>query len=50
MKLKNFLLVVLGVVGSFASQAQSNLLNAKTPAEIGKKPPARSRQKSSNTQ
>ncbi len=37
MKLKNFLLVVLGVVGSFASQAQSNLLNAKTPAEIGKK-------------
>ena len=37
MKLKNFLLVVLGVVGSFASHAQSNLLNAKTPAEIGKK-------------
>jgi len=37
MKLKNFLLVVLGVVGSFASNAQSNLLNAKTPAEIGKK-------------
>ena len=37
MKLKNFLLVVLGVVGSLASNAQSNLLNAKTPAEIGKK-------------
>jgi gliding motility associated protien GldN len=37
MKLKNFLLVVLGVAGSFASTAQSNLLNAKTPAEIGKK-------------
>ena len=37
MKLKNFLLVVLGVIGSFASNAQSNLLNAKTPAEIGKK-------------
>jgi gliding motility associated protien GldN len=37
MKLKNFLLVVLSVVGSIASNAQSNLLNAKTPAEIGKK-------------
>ncbi len=37
MKLKNFLLVVLGVAGSFTSTAQSNLLNAKTPAEIGKK-------------
>ena len=37
MKLKNFLLVVLSVVGSFASNAQSNLLNAKTPSEIGKK-------------
>jgi gliding motility associated protien GldN len=37
MKLKNFLLVVLGVAGSYSSLAQSNLLNAKTPAEIGKK-------------
>jgi gliding motility associated protien GldN len=37
MKLKNFLLVVIGVAGSLASNAQSNLLNAKTPAEIGKK-------------
>ncbi len=37
MKLKNFLLVVLGVAGSYASFAQSNLLNAKTPDEIGKK-------------
>ena len=37
MKLKNFLLVVLGVAGSLTSIAQSNLLNAKTPAEIGKK-------------
>ena len=37
MKLKNFLLVVLGVAGSYTSSAQSNLLNAKTPAEIGKK-------------
>jgi gliding motility associated protien GldN len=37
MKLKNFLLVVIGVAGSLTSTAQSNLLNAKTPAEIGKK-------------
>jgi gliding motility associated protien GldN len=37
MKLKNFLLVVIGVAGSLSSTAQSNLLNAKTPAEIGKK-------------
>jgi gliding motility associated protien GldN len=37
MKLKNFLLVVLAVAGSYTSKAQSNLLNAKTPDEIGKK-------------
>lgn len=37
MKLKNLLLAVVVVAGSFASNAQSNLLNAKTPAEIGKK-------------
>ena len=37
MKLKNLLLVVMSVVGSFSSKAQSNLLNAKTPLEIGKK-------------
>jgi gliding motility associated protien GldN len=37
MKLKNLLLVVMGVVGSFTSNAQSNLLNAKVPSEIGKK-------------
>jgi gliding motility associated protien GldN len=37
MKLKNFLLAVVIVAGSFVSNAQSNLLNAKTPAEIGKK-------------
>jgi gliding motility associated protien GldN len=37
MKLKNFLLVVLSIAGSLTSFAQSNLLNAKTPAEIGKK-------------
>lgn len=37
MKLKNFLLVVLALAGSITSNAQSNLLNAKTPDEIGKK-------------
>jgi gliding motility associated protien GldN len=37
MKYKNFLIVVAFVVGSFSSFAQSNLLNAKVPSEIGKK-------------
>lgn len=37
MKLINFLLVTLVFVGSFTSIAQSNLLNAKTPEDIGKK-------------
>lgn len=37
MKLKNLLLVVFSVMGSYTSFAQSNLLNAKTPDEIGKK-------------
>jgi len=37
MKLRNFLVVIFAVAGSYASFAQSNLLNAKTPAEIGKK-------------
>ena len=37
MKLKNFFLVVFSVGGSFLASAQSNLLNAKTPDEIGKK-------------
>lgn len=37
MKLKNLLLVVLVLAGSVSSFAQSNLLNAKTPEEIGKK-------------
>src|SRR6476620_5398613 len=36
MKLKNFLVVVLSVAGSYTF-GQSNLLNAKTPDEIGKK-------------
>lgn len=37
MKLRNFLVVFLAVAGSYTSFAQSNLLNAKTPDEIGKK-------------
>jgi len=37
MKYKNFLIVVAFTVGSFYSFAQSNLLNAKVPSEIGKK-------------
>lgn len=37
MKMKNLLLVLGFVAGSFSSVAQSNLLNAKTPDEIGKK-------------
>jgi len=37
MKLRNFLVVIFAVAGSYTSFAQSNLLNAKTPDEIGKK-------------
>ena len=37
MKFNNLLSIVLTVVGLAASSAQSNLLNAKTPSEIGKK-------------
>ena len=37
MNFRNFLSVIVLVTGSFASFAQSNLLNAKTPDEIGKK-------------
>lgn len=37
MKFKNLLLVVLVVAASYTSFAQSNLLNAKTPSDIGKK-------------
>jgi gliding motility associated protien GldN len=40
MNWRNFLLVIIFTVGCFSSQAQSNLLNAKTPADIGKKTPA----------
>lgn len=37
MKYRNFLIVVAFLVVSFSSFAQSNLLNAKVPSEIGKK-------------
>jgi len=37
MKYKFYSIVVIFVLGSFSSFAQSNLLNAKTPDEIGKK-------------
>ncbi|MBE0392716.1 gliding motility associated protein GldN [Flavobacterium sp. 7E] len=37
MNSRNFLIVVFSVVGSFVSSAQSNLLNAKTPDQIGLK-------------
>lgn len=40
MNWRNFLLVIILTVGCFSSYAQSNLLNAKTPADIGKKTPA----------
>lgn len=41
MKITRFLMVFVFVVGSFASNAQSNLLNAKTVAQIGQKSPGR---------
>ena len=37
MKLRNFLFAVVTVIGTFSSFGQSNLLNAKTPNDIGKK-------------
>jgi gliding motility associated protien GldN len=37
MKIKNLLFVAFAVAGSLTVSAQSNLLNAKTPDEIGKK-------------
>ena len=40
MKLRNLLFVVFAVAGSLTTTAQSNLLNAKTPDQIGKKTPA----------
>jgi gliding motility associated protien GldN len=40
MRGKSFLMVIVFMAGSFASRAQSNLLNAKTAEQIGKKSPA----------
>ncbi len=40
MKIKNLLLIAFALVMSANSFAQSNLLNAKAPSEIGKKTPA----------
>jgi gliding motility associated protien GldN len=40
MKIKNLLFAAAALAMSFSSMAQSNLLNAKTPDEIGKKTPA----------
>ncbi|WP_414000230.1 gliding motility protein GldN [Flavobacterium sp. W1B] len=37
MNVKNFLIAIVSIAGSFASFAQSNLLNAKIPEEIGLK-------------
>ncbi|MHC0441990.1 type IX secretion system ring subunit PorN/GldN [Flavobacterium sp. 3-210] len=39
-KVRNFLIVIFFVAGSFVSIAQSNLLNAKTVSQIGIKTPA----------
>lgn len=40
MKVRNFLIVMFFVAGTFVSIAQSNLLNAKTVSQIGIKTPA----------
>ncbi|GEM54149.1 gliding motility protein GldN [Flavobacterium branchiophilum NBRC 15030 = ATCC 35035] len=40
MKIKSLLVVVSLLAGTVVSNAQSNLLNAKTPSQIGKKTPA----------
>jgi gliding motility associated protien GldN len=40
MKVKNLIFVALVFAGTYTVSAQSNLLNAKTPDEIGKKSPA----------
>jgi gliding motility associated protien GldN len=40
MKIKSLLSIVLSLAWSTITTAQSNLLNAKTPSEIGKKTPA----------
>ncbi|WP_066310376.1 gliding motility protein GldN [Flavobacterium sp. TMP13] len=40
MNIRNFLIAAVAVAGSYTSFAQSNLLNAKTPDQIGLKTPA----------
>lgn len=40
MKVRNFLFVIIAVAATFSSNAQSNLLNAKTADQIGLKTPA----------
>ena len=40
MKVRNFLIAIISIAGGFSSNAQSNLLNAKTPDQIGLKTPA----------
>jgi gliding motility associated protien GldN len=40
MNVRNFLIVIISITGGFTSYAQANLLNAKTPDEIGLKTPA----------
>ena len=40
MELRNFLIVIVLIIGSFTTRAQSNLLNAKTADQIGLKTPA----------
>ncbi|MFA9188130.1 gliding motility protein GldN [Flavobacterium sp. FBOR7N2.3] len=40
MNMRNFLIIAISLIGGVASYAQSNLLNAKIPEEIGLKTPA----------
>lgn len=40
MNMRNFLIIAISLLGGIASYAQSNLLNAKIPEEIGLKTPA----------
>ncbi len=40
MNMRNFLIVILSITAGVASYAQSNLLNSKTPEQIGQKSPA----------
>lgn len=40
MKIRIFLVTIVAIAGGFVSKAQSNLLNAKTPEQIGLKTPA----------